>query len=123
MKKLLLPLAMLYGVTRQQSFDDEYPETSLAEFDFGLKLERSIFAVMDRWVEKNKQLYHMVVAPLVNVLIQTFLGKFSCQLHEFVNCNQCKKLVEFMSRSPYDDLLIEALAMTQMNACKTFFSE
>jgi len=28
-----------------------------------------------------------------------------------------------MSRSPYDDLLIEALAMTQMNACKTFFGE
>jgi len=66
MKKLLLQV-LLFGGSFQQPF--EQGENQLAEFDFGLKLERSIFSVMDRWVEKNKQLYHMVVAPLVNVLI------------------------------------------------------
>jgi hypothetical protein len=67
MKRLIFLLSLFFGGSICAPFEDS--ENQLAEFDFGLKLERSIFSVMDRWVEKNKQIYHLVVAPLVNVLI------------------------------------------------------
>ena len=67
MRRLIFLLSLFFGGSLCTPVEDT--ENQLAEFDFGLKLERSIFSVMDRWVEKNKQIYHLVVAPLVNVLI------------------------------------------------------
>jgi hypothetical protein len=88
-----------------------------------MRLELSVFQAMDTWIAKNKQLYHLLISPLVDILVQTFMGKFSSELNEFISCGKCKQLVDFVSRPPYDDLLIEGFAMTQISACKAIFSE
>ena len=132
MKFIIYSLALL-TICQTRVLDANYLEdlqlrleTEITNQDddvFGDRLENAIFYAIDRWGEKLKTSYSTMIRPLIEALFSHNIPNVAVELQDYFNCNTCAKLVQFISQSPNDELLIEAMAMTQLNACKAFFTE
>jgi hypothetical protein len=103
---------------------DSQDQESLTDEEklFGDLLEQAIFNAIDQWTNKVKLSFASMIEPLVKAFRSPDESDLAQELKYFVNCDTCGKLVAFIRQPPNDELIVEFIAMTQMNACKAFMS-